>query len=415
MCMGAQPEQNTAQSSSRHVPALDGIRGTAILLVLLFHLLWSNSETGSRIMNAVVALRGAGWVGVDLFYALSGFLITGILFDSLGGAHYFRNFYVRRVLRIVPLYYGVATLLFLLVEFKLHEAAGRPFALLLAYLNNTPLWWHTQSGKTLIDLTNHLWSLAVEEQFYLVWPFVVFAVRDRRKLMGLAVLLALSAPAVRMVMIAHGASVDALYKSTICRADSLLGGAWVALAMRGGLRERLTRWAPAVFLLGLTACLVIGVRAGNFDYEVNPTVRSAGFSLVALTSAAWVAMMLRAGVPSRLMSARWLRFFGRYSYGIYVLHMPVEAFVQRMLAPLLRAHLHSKAGLHLVELALTMGITLPTAMASFRFYETPFLNLKRYFGRSRKVPLLPGNDAGQGSPGESKSLHEPPHGEAAGF
>ncbi len=379
--MGRQAEK--AGDVLKHVTALDGVRGTAILLVLVFHLLWSNSETGSRVMNVVVALRGAGWVGVDLFYALSGFLITGILYDSLGDGHYFRNFYVRRVLRIMPLYYGVVALLFVYVELHLHQAAGRPFALLLAYLNNTPLWWHTQSGKALIDLTNHLWSLAVEEQFYLVWPLLVFLVRGRRRLMWLALGLALAAPVTRVVLQAHGASVDATYKLTICRADSLLGGAWVALAVRGGLRAWVLRWAPAGFAMGLLACLTIGIRAGNFDYEINAAVNGIGFSLVALTSACWVAMALRPGFAASLMTTGWLRFFGKYSYGIYVFHMPVAAVVGWVLMPAVQAHVHSKLLMHLVEFGLGVGFTVAVAMVSFALYEKPLLGFKRYFEYSR--------------------------------
>ena len=132
-------ERGGGRDVLRHVTALDGVRGCAILMVLINHLLWSNSETGSRLMNVFVRVREAGWVGVDLFYALSGFLITGILFDSLGDRHYLKNFYMRRVLRIMPLYYGVATVLFLLLRLGTAEAGLlRPYLLLLSYLSNTP-------------------------------------------------------------------------------------------------------------------------------------------------------------------------------------------------------------------------------------------------------------------------------------
>src|SRR4051812_12885006 len=97
-----------------HIQSLDGVRGLAITLVFFFHLLQSNNEpTGSGLIDFILKLRDTGWIGVDLFFALSGFLITGILFDTLHSKHYFRNFYIRRALRIFPLYYGVLLFLFL--------------------------------------------------------------------------------------------------------------------------------------------------------------------------------------------------------------------------------------------------------------------------------------------------------------
>ncbi|MGC2512156.1 MAG: acyltransferase, partial [Acidobacteriaceae bacterium] len=104
--MTQNPAVEVAGPSRRHVPALDGVRGLAILLVLVSHLMLFNDRTGSRVGDSLSALRGLGWVGVDLFFVLSGFLITGILFDTLHDPHYFRSFYMRRFLRIFPLYYG---------------------------------------------------------------------------------------------------------------------------------------------------------------------------------------------------------------------------------------------------------------------------------------------------------------------
>ena len=246
------------------------------------------------------------------------------------------------------------------------------------------MWWHSVGGQTLILLTEHLWSLAVEEQFYLVWPVVILLVRDRRRLMWVALALALTAPVTRAVLLAQGAGYAATYKITACRADSLLGGAWLALAVRGALRERLLRWAPWVFLAGLAGCFAIVIQTGNFDWEVNRTVNLVGFSVVAVTSGAWLAMSLQTGrVAARLMNAGWLRFFGKYSYGIYVLHMPLGAAVQRWLMPWVNVHVRNKAALHLTEMALVMCVTVPMAMLSFKFFERPFLQLKRYFEYQR--------------------------------
>ncbi|HEX2917388.1 MAG TPA: acyltransferase [Edaphobacter sp.] len=358
-----------------HIPALDGIRGVAILLVLFAHLLHSNNApTSSGLINLILRLRNTGWVGVDLFFALSGFLITGILYDSLSSPHYFRNFYVRRILRIFPLYYGV--LLVLSLIFRPHWSNGRQFYLLLFYLQNTPLWWHGPQSAAIRDATAHLWSLAVEEQFYLVWPFVVFWVRERRRLLWLAIGVALMAPAFRVLLLAHGATFRATYMLTICRCDSLLAGAWLALAIRGPRKEAVLRAAIPAFWGALLLCLGIGVASGNFNWEENRLVNSVGYTLLAICGTSLIAMVLRGGVTAGFMKTPVLRWFGKYSYGIYILHVLVGWTYMRYL----HSHIHSKIILHAAIPAANLLITLPLAWMSFRWYEQPFLRLKRYFG-----------------------------------
>ena len=361
-----------------HNPALDGIRGTAITLVLLFHLLWANGAVGGVVVRFVSLVRQAGWVGVDLFFALSGFLITGILFDSLGDRHYLKNFYVRRVLRIFPLYYGVLALLW--VFFHSTGADRHTLALLSGYLQNLPFWWHQGNDTVLISLTNHLWSLATEEQFYLVWPLIILVVRRRAPLGWIALALALLAPLARVLLLAHGAPFGATYKMTICRADSLLGGAWLALQVRGPWRDTVLRLAGPAFLLACVGCLVIAWRNGNFDFEENLAVNQYGFTILAVATTSLIAMAQRpTTLVSRVMRAPALRFMGKYSYGLYVYHVLVQEACDAWLNPVLKAHVTSKIVLHLLSLVIVMGITIPLAMASYRFYEKPFLQLKRFF------------------------------------
>jgi len=371
-------EKAAAPSEKRmpHIKALDGVRGLAIALVLLVHLLMSNNQpTGSALIDLFLKVRNAGWVGVDLFFALSGFLITGILFDSLGSEHYFRNFYVRRVLRIFPLYYGVLLILFLV--FRPTWQDGRQLYVLLLYLQNTPFWWHGSQSAGIKDLTGHLWSLAAEEQFYFVWPLIVYWVRDRRRLLWIALGLALMAPISRMVMLAHGATFEATYKMTICRSDSLLAGAWLALAIRGPRKQAVLRAAAPLFWASFLACLAIAWKTGSFHWQENRTVNTIGYSLLAVCGTSLIAMVLRpeSSVAS-VMMARPLRWLGKYSYGIYVVHMMVGGFY----ANFLHHHIHSKIALHVAVPVCNLLITLPLVWLSFRFYEQPFLRLKRYFG-----------------------------------
>lgn len=374
-----EPTSNAApREALRHIDSLDGVRGVAIGLVLIFHLLWSNNRTGSSVLNFVVGLRSAGWVGVDLFFALSGFLITGILFDTLHTSHYFKNFYARRFLRIFPLYYGV--LFVLLLIFRPHSfQLGHYFVVLFAYLQNTPLWWNGPS-TTIVDLTNHLWSLAVEEQFYLVWPLVIFLVRDRRKLLWAAAILALMAPVTRILLLLHGAPIVETYKLTICRADSLLSGAWLALIVRGKSRDTVLRYALSVFCLSLLVCGAIAWRTGNFDAERNFAINRYGYSFVAIASASLIAMALRPNsMTSRAMRIGSLRFLGKYSYGIYVFHQMVFGMVAALFAKFLQHHIPSKSLYHVVLMTAVLLVTIPLALLSYHFYEAPILRLKRYF------------------------------------
>ena len=389
-------EPSASPPSFKHIHSLDGIRGLAILLVLGFHLLWSNDVTGSRFLDFIVELRSSGWIGVDLFFALSGFLITGILLDTRQKPHFFRNFYVRRVLRIAPLYYVVLAIL-LLGFHPTSWIAARPFGLLLAYLQNTPLWWNSSVPGLVGNFTSHLWSLAAEEQFYLVWPLVVLLIPSRRTLLWTAALLAAASPVLRFVLLAHGAPFQATYKLTLCRADSLLAGAWLAIANRGHLNQVLRRVAPYTLAASLLACLAIAWRTGSFEFDHNRTVNLVGYSILAVASTSLIALALSpASTVARLLRTPALRFFGKYSYGLYVLHQMVAAVLEYRFGGLLRSSIHQKPLLHLASMALVLAITLPLAMLSFHLLERPFLRLKRFFDARPHPRSSPGTQQAVG-------------------
>ena len=372
-------DQRRTPPSLKHIPALDGIRGIAILLVLGFHLLWSNWVTGSRVLDLVVRLRSSCWIGVDLFFALSGYLITGILLDTSETPHFFRNFYARRALRIFPLYYVVLFLLALGFH-PTSLAAARPFLILATYLQNTPLWWYGHVPGLVANFTSHLWSLAVEEQFYLVWPLVILLVPSRRALLWLAVAVVVLSPAFRYLLLTNGAPLQATYKLTICRSDGLLAGAWLATALRGPQRAAVFRFAPVTLVLGILSCLTIAFTNGTFDFQSSRAVNVFAYSALALTGTSLIAVALS---PSTWIARglRWrvLRFFGQYSYGLYILHQIVAAAIEYRFGGPLRAAIHSKILLHLVFPAIVLAITIPVAMFSYHLFERPFLRLKRFF------------------------------------
>ncbi len=366
----------------RHNPALDGVRGLAIALVLVFHLFYSNPVHPTPLSVFGAAVARAGWIGVDLFFALSGFLVTGILFDSLDDQHYFKNFYGRRALRIMPLYYGCIALLSVLF----YSATSKyPLLLLIAYLQNTPLYWHSVNPLLpLVRTTEHFWSLAVEEQFYLLWPVIVFLVRRREALLWVAAAGAVSAPVLREWMLAHGADFGLCYTLTICRTDSLLCGGWLALAIRGPLRTRILASGPWIFALGVAACAGIAIATGNFDFGVNRTINGIGYSLLAVTACGLIAMANRPHSHAfHRLSVRPLRFLGRYSYGIYVWHWILLSLADDRILPRLRETLSSGPLAHVVVSLCVLLTTIPVAMLSFHAYEKPFLQLKRFLNYDR--------------------------------
>ena len=212
-------------SRSSNIRALDGIRGLAIILVLLHH--FEGCVPPSNIVvGSLKATFNFGWAGVDLFFALSGFLITGILLDTREANNYFGAFYARRVLRIFPLYYFGPHSHPGSCRTQASAAAGVPLAadqkLYFLYLTN---WLALWKGKWGPNMLGHFWSLAVEEQFYLIWPLCVWLMVPR-KLTKLAISACVIALVVRIFWVAHTGPDQAIVMATVTRMDSLLCGAW---------------------------------------------------------------------------------------------------------------------------------------------------------------------------------------------
>ncbi len=226
---------HTAVTAPQRYRGLDGFRGIAVALVMLFH--------GQRLFagSVVVPAFDAGWVGVDLFFALSGFLITGILVRTREHPRYWRNFVLRRALRIVPPY-ALLLLLVLAPRALAGVDTGIPWWTYPTFLSN--YWIGAQGSHDItLDLT---WSLSVEEQFYLVWPLAVWAL-GRRGLLPLSTLAMLLAPALRYAW--FDPATEVTYMWTPCRVDSLAAGALGSLALSGPSALRSASPAVAAVLL----------------------------------------------------------------------------------------------------------------------------------------------------------------------
>ena len=236
----AAPPPRNAEGEGGRMPTLDGLRGIAILLVMAFHFWLFGTSTGTTLWEQVYSsVARMGWVGVDLFFVLSGFLITGILYDSRGDSHLLpRLLYARRTVRIFPLYYASLAIFFGLIPLLLTLLHRRGFADLQnsataklfawTYLLN---WYEGLKGFSVISASlEHFWSLSIEEQFYLAWPLLVLTLA-RRRLMALCAGLMTLAFILRLFLNRMHLP-DAAYMWTFCRTDSLAVGAMLALAAR---------------------------------------------------------------------------------------------------------------------------------------------------------------------------------------
>jgi peptidoglycan/LPS O-acetylase OafA/YrhL len=373
-----------AGTTAGREPALDGIRGLAILLVLVHHVvIYAGIARDNVVDRAVVALGASAWLGVDLFFVLSGFLITGILYDARSSSRYYSSFYGRRVVRIFPLYYGFLALVFVVLPavfpngWAASSTNGQGWYWL--YLSNVQV---AHSGWQEPLHLGHFWSLAVEEQFYLLWPFVVRSC-GRRRLMQVTVGCMVSAFAVRAIAPYVGLSALGAFVLLPTRIDSLAAGALLALASReAGSLESIRRWSPHVLAGCLLAAAVLFAWRRGFG-EGDRVIVTAGLSVFAVGFAALVA--LAASSPSGSFVRRWaaagpLVMLGQYSYGLYVFHQPV-AIVLRDAG--LQADIVSRlGGSQLPGLAVfgvaVGGISLACAVASWHAWEQPFLRLKRY-------------------------------------
>ena len=368
---------------------LDGVRGLAILMVMGCHAFVSNYESSGRLIRLTGETLRAGSVGVDLFFVLSGFLITGILFESLKDDGYFRKFYARRVLRIFPLYYGVLAICFLLTK-PLQLRWGYRGWLLALYLQNVGPVRVVPSLLGWNLVLTHFWSLAVEEQFYLIWPAIVFLVRTKTGLLRTTLIASVGALVLRLVLVAHGASPLTIHVTTICRADSMLLGGALAMLYRSRKWMQIDRLAP----WGFAGAMVVvgGMRYwGSLSFAGHPRANmmwSEGleYTVLAVASASLIAWSLRAGsMCGRLFEMGPMRFLGKYSYGIYVLHVLVLSAMNLPLRAALLGVTHSKMEAVMGAGLTSLAVSVVAAYGSYQLYEKPFLNLKHRFDYSRRA------------------------------
>jgi peptidoglycan/LPS O-acetylase OafA/YrhL len=376
---------------------LDGVRGLALILILPCHCAIPQLAVAAPTWFDTIYLRlvTLGWVGLDIFFVLSGFLITGILVRSKGHPGYFKNFYMRRALRVFPLYYLIIVLLLYVLP-RPERPDGMAAAHLLYYQN---IWYalspfHVRDGA--LEVT---WSMAIEEQFYLVWPAIVWLV-PRRHLAKVCVAAIVGAIALRWGLVANG--FERTWLLTPCRADSICLGGLLAVTSGG------PAWLWRVLLGGSVAGLLGLAFAGDLGFQPPfrfgpwldlPVIQVVGLSCAALFAASVMMVARQGGWLGRLFSTRFMGMLGMFSYAAYLSHMLVIELLAKLLldppndadAPWLRSlaeHLSvrdlmvrsgSNIGSAVFFYLLVMTCTLGIGWLSWHLIEKRFLTLKRYF------------------------------------
>jgi peptidoglycan/LPS O-acetylase OafA/YrhL len=354
-----------------HVPALDGLRACAIGLVLIFH-------TGFGLKHFV-----GGWIGVDLFFVLSGYLITGLLVTELAGTNHVRlgAFYGRRALRLLPALVAAVALAGVLWRLAPTPVPPTPAPSFLAAAGYVLAYAANLVPKETLGPLNHCWSLAVEEHYYLIWPPLLTLAWMRLGWVG-AVAAAICGTAVVIGYRAWGVlpwGVDP-YRFTLTRADALFIGSAAALLLPPRPAGPPARVPAVIIALGLLAAVAFSLRVPIRA----PWLYKYGFTVIALAAATVVVAATRPSWAAGLLATRPLVWVGQRSYGLYLYHLPVYAACAGL-------RIRGNAENFVWLTALRLVATFIIAALSYQFLERPFLRFKDRLrpNGTRRVSLTP--------------------------
>lgn len=398
MTAAAQRVSATDHPGARHEEArltpLDGVRGLAILLVVIHNAGGVHGGRDSLPLKLWAIITNAGWVGVQLFFALSGFLITSILLESRGRPGYYKSFYARRALRIMPLYYAfLIFIIFIAPHFQL-------FSPLVVTTPPSTAWYWTYLTNWIEPFADmppalvHLWSLAVEEQFYLAWPLVVAALANR-KLMWWCMAIIVSSLLFRLSFhefLSTNSEQVAAYTFTIARWDAIALGAIVAIIARdANLRAKFNAHIGLLLTLSaVVAVTVIGLErglpaVGTIGERIGQPLAGVVSALLVLACVLTVTEKVpnkSATVLAGVFSVRWLRLLGKYSYAIYLFQTPVRlVLLSKAPAVFDSGTPTERFWLLMAFIGIVLGVSWILALITWRILEAPILRLKRYFPR----------------------------------
>tara|TARA_B100001989_G_scaffold92681_1_gene64529 strand:+ start:174 stop:1328 length:1155 start_codon:yes stop_codon:yes gene_type:complete len=371
------PPQNIVVG--HHYDFIDGLRGLAVLLVIWFHasvFLFSASEENQFYHELYYRLSLIGQTGVDLFFIISGFLITGILIDTKDVENRFRRFYIRRSLRIFPLYYGFlflmgAVLLLQPLSEDWGSDVGR-FFYHSVYLQN----WFSPASDGFWLLLSHTWSLAIEEQFYLLWPLIFWFLYKRSYVstIGFCLVLIIISMYLRFDLAERGYHNFA-YRATISHFDSIAMGALCSLLFckYGQVFSRFKLILSLVALLSIAVFLLC-----LFSYDLKKShlfLISNGLTFMNVAYICVFMLLLISSsenVVKKFLAKPFFIFTARISYGMYIFHFPICVFISVWVQSLDYEYLYG----HFIALTLTLCLSYLVSWLSYKYFEEPILKLK---------------------------------------
>ena len=355
------------------MPELDTLRGLAILMVILYHGLYWNVDLPRYhgVLRVFLTAMWAGRLGVNLFFVLSGFLITGILIESRDRSDYYKRFYVRRALRILPAY------LVILVILAATRYAPISFILLsLLYLSNlTPLFGIPIAYPV-------LWSLAVEEHFYFLWPALVRHTRNKTLMIFCAAVI-ITTPVLRLIsyfITAKSGLVSFVINDyTWNSLDGLACGAMLSTVLREYNIKRKKLFRVSFFLIGIA----ILMEAGGIPLGIISRQRPLGMALqvvpfhFAFTAVLCISLLLGSSAWKAAVTSKSLQLLGKISYGLYLVHLLIFDFYSHFVGAFWKDGADTSQFLPLLaRLVICAGASIGIAFLSREYFEEPFLRLK---------------------------------------
>jgi peptidoglycan/LPS O-acetylase OafA/YrhL len=364
-----------AYDSSR-ITELDGLRGVAIFMVMSFHYINNQLHEATTVPARVLyKLTSYGWVGVDLFFVLSGYLIGSILIANSYSQNLFTTFYVRRIARIFPTYYLLVICFLVMTSLPSLNAndflTGNrvlPDWSYLTFTNNIYMAWLNNMGNKAMSIS---WSIAIEEQFYLIFPLVIYLLRKTRYLPAVLIVAIVAAPVFRSMF----AGWIAPYVLLMCRMDSIAAGALVAYCGINydlGDVVRKYRFHLLGALLGLIGVCGMAYYLFHDIGSVRHTLFAFCFAIILLFS-----LTMKKWVLIALLRNKWLVFVGTISYSLYLFHYLVLGLTHQLMSGNADIGMHNSRDLMVTVIAFVISILLASLL--YKFVEKPIMKYGKRF------------------------------------